>query len=399
MLEFLNCEFGSDSKLLHKFNSNITRSGEDVFFLYRWHCTQFPDALRPAFPEQILLLEEPLEDIEREFKYFWILFTSINGDVLLSHEFFSPIVNKLSHPKELDLVQENQLPPAYEWLPSTSHFLRSTWSRLRRRSPSPHLHLDEVDREENEFAAEKLESIQRIRTKELQNSYGKQHIEQLNNETLYQVSEFNLPAIDLKALEERIYLLKNSLESLGLTAQSLKKSESALEALILDFNSDDSTDSDYDEEPSEHEHETETVAENGEFCFPGFIGFEVVDAAHRKLIQFQQFDNSMHESCKLPLQWQLNDLYCLLAPVNRRTELIQKLAEAVRNREIAAKELQSAPPHRLQSKQSRLDEICAEIADLKQRIGILDANLLTQLSEWFTLSTELLFAELDKFKQ
>ena len=191
-------------------------------------------------------------------------------------------------------------------------------------------------------------------------------------------------------------MLKSALDSLASATEAVKKSESLLEGLILDFNADDSSDS--DSEASEQENESETVAEYGEFCFPGFIGFDVVDATQRKLIQFQQFDNAMHEALHLPLQWQLNDIYCLLAPINRRTELLQKLADAVEEREKASKELASAPPHKSRQKQERLDKVCAEIDELKQKIASLDANLQAQLPLWTRLSTELLFNELDGFK-
>ncbi len=361
--------------------------------MYRWHCTQFPDSLRPAFPGQILLLDEPLEEIEQEFRYFWTVFMTLNGDALQNHSFFSVSTRKLDYSKELDLMQDNQLPPPYEWIPSTTSFLRSTWTRLRRRSPSPHLHLDEVDREENEFAVERHESIQRIRTREIQNSYGKHRVELLSPQAQTRLEEFNFVSIDLKSVEERLYLLKSALDSLSAATEAVKKSESLLETLILDFNADDSSASESDAS------EQETVSDDGEFCFPSFIGFEVVDAGHRKLIQFQHFDDSLHEKLTLPLQWQLNDLHCLLAPINRRTELLQKLADAVEEREKAAKEVQSASASKLAAKQAKLEKICMDMEDLKQKIAPLSSSLLAQLPQWTQVSTELVFKELEKFKK
>lgn len=262
------------------------------------------------------------------------------------------------------------------------------------------MEINEADRQESVFAAEKRESIQRIRVREIQNSYQKHRIEQIDRETLDKLADFSFPEIDMKTLDERHYLLKNTIESLQSAVSSVKKTESLLESMIIDFNADDCSESESGEASSSigAGDSCETIAEDGEFCFPAFVGFELIDAAQGKLIRLRHFDNSVHESLIGPLQWQLNDLHCIMEPINRRTELLRKLARLVDLRSDALKALESAPPHKASAKQEKVDKIGNEISNLTDKISALSANLHAQLPRWLELSTSFLLSELDKFK-
>lgn len=260
-------------------------------------------------------------------------------------------------------MDSSGVPPPREWFPATSLFIRHSLSRLRRRSPSPHLDLDRIEQQEVGFANERRLGVQRMRRAALKLKAGKS----LDMYAPANDIEVNYCGNEVRKVEQRRLQLQTSLKSLNAFANSVLGCQMLLEDLArrLSMNDDSSDDEDEDEDEDEplltgREHEDVSVGRkdaipnsvNAPLKCPGSL-FEGCWAAETDSVAttMSQLRNSCQDCVIDPLAMQMEDLQMLVGPLNARTELLRRLDDALTQRALTIEKLVDAhEPDQGQSK-------------------------------------------------
>lgn len=298
--------------------------------------------------------------------------------------------------KDLDSAEYNIL-PVKEWFPATSRFIRSSISRIRQRSPSPHLGLDISELKTNGFEDERRFAIQRIRLADLEPNRTelisfKIESEELNLRTFFkETGEF----------EQRKDLLEKSLSSVSYLMNTLRGCQSLLKEINSVFESVDDV-------------------ESLKFRMKDFVGDEFISKGEGIVRRINQHLDSIDDFIKSPLELQVEDVYSLTRGLNERIFALKALDMALIDRSRACSQLDQIQSeaveamgraqgslHRLTSSSLAFDrKIAAKNAEIEKRIrrveectkdfGIVDVNISMQLGKWESISDTFL---LDKLKE
>jgi CHASE3 domain sensor protein len=277
-------------------------------------------------------------------------------------------------------VTEKPLLPVTEWFPATSRFIRSSLSKIRRRSPSPHLGLDSVEVEVNSFEDEKLVAMQRMRLADLEASRTDLISCHLENE-----GEFDMNALfgATNEINERRNVLESALKSVSYLNNCVSGCKDLLgqvAALLVD---------------PEQSDELQSVR----------------DSIDSRL-------DALDDNVVYPLNVQLDDIYSLTRGMNERIVSLKTYDAALSERQVSCSDLarlQSDAIKAMDRAQGSLStltassasfdrKIAAKNAEIEKRIQrveetgkdfhLLDRNVCEQLERWEVISDEFLMEKL-----
>lgn len=208
--------------------------------------------------------------------------------------------------KESDSATNYNILPVQEWFPATSRFIRSSISRLRQRSPSPHLGLDSAEIRAKSYDDELMLQAQRLRIAELEP----------NRIDLITFKIYNADSIEIKSIcketseyEERKSLLEQSMKSVSYILNTFEGCKN----LITEINS---------------------IFDDEEFFedFPE-INCKIIDEINRN-------SGVIDEHFKYPLNVQLDDVYSLTRGLNERIFSLKSLDSAISDQKRSCQQLQ-----------------------------------------------------------
>lgn len=293
----------------------------------------------------------------------------------------------------MDSTERNIL-PVTEWFPATSRFIRSSISRIRQRSPSPHLGLDAVEIKVNSFEDEKRLALQRIRLSDLEPTRNdlitlKVESADLNLGPLYkETKEFN----------QRKQLLEKSSKSVSYLLNTLNGLKSLMKEITAVFEFPDDT----------------------KFIMKEFVGNEIIEKNYKKIKEIDETVDVIEDLIKYPLQVQLDDVYSLTRGLNERIFYVKTLDSALIDRQKSINQLteiqmeaieamdraQGSLANLTTSSMTFDKNIAAKNAEIEKRIkrveecfkdfSSIDKYISEQLEKWETIADSFL---LDKFKK
>ena len=243
-------------------------------------------------------------------------------------------------------VTENLVLPVKEWLPATSHFIRSSISRIRRRSPSPHLDLDIFEHTILQFEDEKRLARQKMRLADLEPkrldliSFNVDEDLEINSYFFKETREF----------EQRKDLLERSLRSISYLMNTLNGCKSLLKEINLILKIDD------DEVISEELMETSCT---------------IID-------KFDSDYEIIEEHLKYPLNVQLEDVYSLARGINERIVSFKSLNASITDQQISFDELsqiQRAAINAMQRAQGSLSNLTSSSLSYDRKISAKNAEI------------------------
>ena len=210
--------------------------------------------------------------------------------------------------KELDSGDYNIL-PIQEWFPATSRFIRSSISRLRQRSPSPHLDLDSVELKVKSYDDEVMLQLQRLRLADLEPNRTDLIPFKIDHEDLIEIKPI---CKETSEFETRKHLLEQSMKSVSYLLNTFEGCKN----LIAEINSifaDDET-----------EHVFETLCE---------INYKIID-------EIDHNSTLIDDHFKYPLSVQLDDVYSLTRGLNERLFSVKSLNSAISDQKRSCQQLQ-----------------------------------------------------------
>ena len=216
-------------------------------------------------------------------------------------------IQTVEYSKELDSADYNIL-PVKEWFPATSRFIRSNISRLRQRSPSPHLDLDSVEIKAKCYDDEKLISFQRLRLADLEPNRTDLITFKIDNEDLIEIKPICKEASDF---DKRKSLLEHSLKSVSYLVNTLEGCKNLISEINSIF---DDSETDFFENFSEINH-------------------KIIDEIDRN-------SSVIDEHLKYPLNVQLEDVYSLTRGLNERIFSLKALDSAISDQKKSCQQLQ-----------------------------------------------------------
>lgn len=297
--------------------------------------------------------------------------------------------------KELDSAEYNIL-PVKEWFPATSRFIRSSISRIRQRSPSPHLDLDAVEIKAKSFEDERRLAMQRIRLADLEPNRTdlipfKIETDELDLGSFYkETGEF----------EQRKELLEKSLSSVSYLMNTLRGCKSLLKEINLVFEAVDD-------------------AELQKFRMKDFVGEDLIGKGDGICGRIDGYLDTINDFIKSPLEVQVDDVYSLTRGLNERIFAVKALDSSLLDRNRSCLQLeklqleaveamdraQGSLPHLTSSSLAFDRKIAAKNAEIERRIKKveecakdfeeIDGNVSRQLGKWERISDTFL---LDKLK-
>lgn len=279
--------------------------------------------------------------------------------------------------------------PVNEWIPATSRFIRSSISRIRRRSPSPHLDFDVIDEQILKFENEKLIAKQRMRLVDLEPKRLDLIPFDVENDDLEIESNcFE----ETGEFEQRKELLERSLKSISYLINTLDGCKSLLKEINLTFQSDE---------------EEEIISE------------KLIETGLRIVNKFDSCADKIEDHLKYPLNVQLEDIYSLTRGINERIFALKCLDSSITDRQVSYNQLsqiQNESVKAMEKAQGSLSsltsssfnydrKISAKNAEIEMKIKKvesfnedfiwIDKNVSMQLEKWEIISDTYL---MDKFK-
>lgn len=292
----------------------------------------------------------------------------------------------MTFPKELDSADYNIL-PVKEWFPATSRFIRSSISRIRKRSPSPHLDLDSVEIEAKSFEDEKQLSLQRIRLADLEPN--RTDLIEFKMEAANEGIELGSFYKEINDFDQRKMLLEDSLKSISYLGNTLKGCKS----LIKEISSILSEDS-------------------------NFFGTLAVEQGARDILKIDESLDVIEDNLQYPLSVQLDDVYSLTRGLNERIFALKNLDTSISEQKRSCDQLAQiqaeslAAMDRAQGSLANLTsfsqafdrKIAAKNAEIERRIRRveetskdfiqLDSHTSKQLEKWEQISDTFLMQKL-----
>ena len=211
---------------------------------------------------------------------------------------------------------DNFILPVNEWFPATSRFIRSSISRIRQRSPSPHLDLDEVEVHVESFNDERRLAEQRIRLADLEPKRNDLIQFNVKNDCLELGSLYK----ETKDFEQRKFLLEESMESVSNLTNYLSICKSLFKEINYIFQ--------------------DSVADDDEkFKMKEFIDDDLILGVNEIITRFDCNIFSIEDNLKYPLNVQLDDVYCLTLGLNERIVSLKTYDSALSEKQLSCKQL------------------------------------------------------------
>lgn len=264
-------------------------------------------------------------------------------------------------------VTENLVLPVKEWLPATSHFIRSSISRIRRRSPSPHLNLDHFEQIIFEFEDEKRLARQRMRLADLEPKrldlipFSVDNDLEINSYFFKETKEF----------EQRKDLLERSLKSISYLMNTLNGCKSLLKEINLILTIDDDDD--------------EVISE------------ELMEMSCKIIDKFDSDYEIIEDHLKYPLNVQLEDVYSLTRGINERIFSFKSLNDSLTDQQLSFDELsqiQCAAMNAMQRAQGSLSNLTSSSLNYDRKISAKNAEIERKIRKVEDCSEE--FARIDE---